>query len=293
MLRALLHDLAAVEGVETVVMRDSRLSALAHAGRVHIVHTPAESHLMFEACLAACDAVWPIAPESGGTLESLARRIADSRTRHLGSSIEAIQVASSKIETSRVLLRAGIAAIRTERSVARLEGYRGPVVVKPDDGAGCRQTYFFEAPDIAGAWLEAHPEFINCAIQPYLPGEALSLSLICQSGCARVLSCNRQRVAVREGLFCFDGTQTGAGGDGRAYQALADAVAHALPGLWGYVGVDFIASADGPVVMEINPRLTSSYVSLAEVSGINPARLVLGLVDAVRFGDPEVGYAHA
>lgn len=293
MLRALLDDLIGVEGVETVAMRDFRLPPLLHVGVVvHTPHNPTEFDSLFDACLAASDAVWPIAPESGGTLESVSRRILNSGKRLLGSSPEVIHVTSSKIATSRILACAGIPAVPTYHFVAGLEDYRGPVVVKPDDGAGCRQTYYFEEPGVATEWLEVNPES-SYIVQPYLPGEALSLSLVCQSGCARVLSCNRQRVVVREGMFHFEGTEAGAGGDGAAYQPLADAIARVLPGLWGYVGVDFIETREGPAVMEINPRLTTSYVGLAEVSGVNPAQLVLGLVDPVRFGEPEVGYAYA
>ena len=292
MLQSLLDDLISVEGVEIVVMRDFRLPILCQIVTVRTPRNPVEFDVLFDACLATSDAVWPIAPESGGTLESVSRRILNSGKRLLGSSPEAIHVASSKIATSRILACAGIPAVPTYHSVAGLDDYRGPVVVKPDDGAGCRQTYYFEESGVAAEWLEANPESAY-VVQPYLPGEALSLSLVCQSGRARVLSCNRQQVVVRESMFHFEGTEAGAGGDGAAYQPLANAIARVLPGLWGYVGVDFIATRDGPAVMEINPRLTTSYVGLAEVGGVNPARLVLGLVDPVRFGKPEVGYAYA
>jgi predicted ATP-grasp superfamily ATP-dependent carboligase len=50
-----------------------------------------------------------------------------------------------------------------------------------------------------------------------------------------------------------------------------------VPGLWGYCGVDFIETPEGPVVVEINPRLTMSYVGLRDATGINPAELVLGM----------------
>ncbi|MBK1722946.1 hypothetical protein [Thiocystis violacea] len=36
-------------------------------------------------------------------------------------------------------------------------------------------------------------------------------------------------------------------------------------------------TSDVPRVLEVNPRLTTSYAGLAEALGINPAELVLGL----------------
>jgi predicted ATP-grasp superfamily ATP-dependent carboligase len=64
--------------------------------------------------------------------------------------------------------------------------------------------------------------------------------------------------------------------DGR-YAQLAREVARALPGLWGYVGIDVIDAVDGPIVVEINPRLTTSYAGLRRALGINAAELVLDL----------------
>ncbi|MHB1231886.1 MAG: ATP-grasp domain-containing protein [Burkholderiales bacterium] len=292
MLHALLDDLVQIDALEISILRDFRLPAPPHGVTVRTPHSATAFAPMFDACLAAADAVWPIAPESGGTLEALSLRIQNSGKRLLGSSPDAVHIASSKIATARILASAGIPAVPTHYSVNGLECYQGPVVVKPDDGAGCQQTYYFDDASAAKQWLEARSES-GYVVQPYLPGTALSLSLLCRSGHARVLSCNRQRVAVREGMFHFDGTETGAGGDGAAYRGLADAIAHALPGLWGYAGVDFIASKQGPVVLEINPRLTTSYAGLGQAAGVNPARLVLGLADPMRFGEAAMGYAHA
>lgn len=292
MLQALLDDLGCVDGVEITVLRDFRLPALHHAVTARMVNSPNEFDLLFDACLAASDAIWPIVPESGGTLELISRRIQDSGKRLLGSSPEVVHVTSSKFATARALAFADILTIPTFLSARALGAYRGPVVVKPDDGAGCQKTYYFDEPSAIEGWMEAHPESVY-VVQPYLAGESLSLSLLCRGAHARVLSCNRQRVEIREKVFHFDGTDVGAGGDGAGYQRLADAIVRAFPGLWGYVGVDFIETWEGPVVIDINPRLTTSYAGLGRAIGLNPARLVLGLADPTRFGETVTAYAYA
>lgn len=292
MLQALLDDLIGVEGLDITVMRDFRLPPLAQAVTTQTIHAPAEFDLLFDTCLAASDAVWPIAPESDETLQRISRRIQDSGKHLLGSSPEAVQLASSKIASSRTLTWAGIPTIPTFHSACLLGAYRGPVVVKPDDGAGCQQTYYFDAPGAVDAWMSAHPESVY-VVQPYLPGAALSLSLLCQNTRARILSCNRQRVSIRDGVFHFEGADAGAGGDSAGYQQLADAIARAVPGLWGYVGVDFMETREGPVVIEINPRLTTAYVGLGKAIGLNPARLVLGLIDPVWSEETAMGSAYA
>ena len=51
-----------------------------------------------------------------------------------------------------------------------------------------------------------------------------------------------------------------------------------LPGLAGYVGMDVIVDDGRVTVLEINPRLTTSYAGLHRAIGRNPAGLVLDLL---------------
>jgi len=55
-------------------------------------------------------------------------------------------------------------------------------------------------------------------------------------------------------------------------QDWAQHVVQALPGLRGLVGVDYIQTKDGPVVLEINPRATTSYAGLRAAMAQNPLR---------------------
>jgi biotin carboxylase len=51
-----------------------------------------------------------------------------------------------------------------------------------------------------------------------------------------------------------------------------------LAGLRGYVGVDMVLTRKEPVVMEINPRLTTSYIGLRRVVNFNPAQAIIDAV---------------
>jgi len=117
--------------------------------------------------------------------------------------------------------------------------------------------------------------------QPWIDGPALSLSLLCDGRGARLLSCNRQHVRVAGGRVTLEAIGVNAVADRNGQLAqLAGRIAAAVPGLWGYVGVDFVLTSQGPVVLEINPRLTTSYCGLRQALGINAAALVLGLLEA-------------
>jgi predicted ATP-grasp superfamily ATP-dependent carboligase len=122
--------------------------------------------------------------------------------------------------------------------------------------------------------------------QPWIDGPALSLSLLCADGVARLLSCNRQLISIAGGRLALEGITVNAVPDaGGQLAALGGRIAAAIPDLWGYVGVDLVATADGPVVLEINPRLTTSYCGLRPALQVNAAELVLGLLRPDRRGD--------
>ncbi|MCK5120689.1 MAG: ATP-grasp domain-containing protein, partial [Methylococcales bacterium] len=51
-------------------------------------------------------------------------------------------------------------------------------------------------------------------------------------------------------------------------------------GLWGYVGIDIIQpELNDPWVVEINPRLTTSYVGINQALDFNVAAAVLDMLD--------------
>jgi predicted ATP-grasp superfamily ATP-dependent carboligase len=211
------------------------------------------------------DAVWSVAPETGGVLRAIAASVPPAKW--LGCTPAAIGVAASKRATLRRLAAAGIdTPLRADDAMSVDNGRRagGRFVVKPDDGAGASDTWRFDS--LADALTHATD---GSAVEPWIDGDALSLTLLCADGRAQLLSLNRQRVAVgADGRISVDGVDSAIepadGPRGRQLQSLASRVADALPGLHGLVGIDLVWHAQrGPVVIELNPRVTTAYVGLS------------------------------
>ena len=276
MWRAMLADLTAITGVEVISLRDDRLAPPAMPGARVIATRAATFADDFRHCLDAVDAVWLLAPESGGLLEALSQAVLRAGKRLLGCHPQAVRIAASKTATAERLAARGVAVIPAHASPYRMRG-ESAVVMKPDDGAGCQDTRLFPSLEAAEDWLLAHPRD-GRIFQPFVAGPARSLSLLCCDGYAQLLTVNRQHVSLNKGCFDFHGVSVNdlADRDGR-YADLADRVAAAIPGLWGHVGVDFIETLRGPVVVEVNPRLTVSYAGLRASLGCNPARRLLEL----------------
>jgi tyramine---L-glutamate ligase len=292
--RALLSDLSAIPDLTLISARASRLPVpeLAQSARSALSHpfSSASSSsssssssrwnpgARFEAGVEAADAVWLVAPEFGGILERLSRHVLRRKRILLGSTPGAVRVASSKLRTVRILARAGVTVVDTYSPHDTLPGNIDAWVVKPDNGSGCIDTRLFSGAGSALAWIAANGGE-RYVLQPFIAGQPCSLSLICCDGVARVLGCNEQRIAVRDNQFHFLGSTVNRMTDSTGqFERLAQKIVAAIPGLWGYVGIDFILAGNGAIVLEVNPRMTTSCAGLHASLGCNPAQLVLGLL---------------
>lgn len=281
-LHALLRDLSELDGIDVLTLRDSRLLPLDLPVTVRTLYHSRELVRQLRRALQECDAVWPIAPESDGELERLSRAVQEHRCTLIGSRPEAVAVAASKLGTIRRLRAHGIPVVPTWNTAqvhAGAELPEPPWVVKPDDGVGCIGTRIVRGrEELLAVLAEAHTA-ADLLVQPYLVGTHASLSVVAGDASCQLLSCNSQRmVVVNDGFRLAGCVVNGVQSDRAGLEQLARAVAGALPGLWGYFGIDLIITADGARVLEVNPRLTTSFAGVSRALGVNVAAMVLGLL---------------
>jgi len=277
MLKSLVRDLVQIPGVEVLTTRDVRLDALGFAVNVLWVHDRVDLARCWEHGVYEADAVWPIAPETDGLLEDLCDYVMAAGRTLLNSRPDGIRTAASKIATAQQLREAGLPVVETWRidMLPPLDG--GNWVLKPDQGVGCLETRLCRGTDALFEALARVNDPARWVMQPYVSGQPASLSLLVGNDDCWLLGCNQQRVALLDDGFVLFGCEVnGLEGDRSTYERLGRAVAEAIPGLWGYVGVDFVVTDDGPVILEVNPRLTTSFVGLSRSLGCNVAAMVLG-----------------
>lgn len=277
MLNALVDDLLALSmGLELVVLRDDRLPLLPHDGIKNVMVGVTDTFMTaWTHWISRCDAAWPIAPETGGILEQLCLDVEIAGKALLACPSVAVRLAASKLATVRRLAESGLPVVET----VAMDGCHLPTgnafVVKPDDGVGCEGIAVIRE----HGQLQAHANTEGLIVQPLLEGEPASLSVLFASGKARLLSCNRQSIERAGDGFILKGCVVNAFPDADgSMQVLAEKVALAMPELWGYAGIDLMMTENGPVILEINPRLTTSYAGLRLATGENPAGSVLDLL---------------
>jgi len=258
MLDAVVADFRAIAGVEPIVLA-------------------AENEVRFRTLAGQADFSLIIAPEFDGILQTRCRWVEESGGRLLGPSSEGVEQAADKLGLARLWEEAGVPTPRTcleNQAPSDLL----PRVLKPRFGAGSQDTYLLRSLDVAGPGAAAVlPEMI---VQEYVAGASASVSFLIGP---------KSRVALQP---CFqrlsaDGRFTYLGGSLPMQRELAErAIAlgsravQAVPGLRGYVGVDLMLGATESCdrVIEINPRLTTSYIGLRQLARFNIAELMLRVV---------------
>ena len=283
MLQALLHDLRSVPDLELILSLDERCLDFSLPFHAEIVVVGAFDDIdqLLPELIAQVDAVWPIAPETEDILAGIAQRVKKMGKTLLLSDPEMVTVCGNKLTTFECLKACSLPVVDT----LPLGGLGAlpfiASVIKPIDGVGCEGNIILNNPEQFPAALAGLGDTARYLIQPLCEGRAISLSCLFKRGRAWLLCCNWQEVDVVDNCFslraCWVNAESRRHG---YYQDLIDRVAQAMPGLWGYVGIDLIETDEEAWILEINPRLTTSYGGILAATGINVAEQVLGLLQA-------------
>jgi predicted ATP-grasp superfamily ATP-dependent carboligase len=241
----------------------------------------------------------------------IARSDSNSKCELIGSRGFAIKVCSDKLVLNNLLGFRKIAMPETALFDPRsplLKNWRfplWPVVIKPRDGAGSQNTFFVQTKeDLQRVRTELHhvtrPDaFIR---QAYIPGKALSVALlIAADGTVREVLPVAEQHLRDDGCFQYLGGRIPADIPVETALAVQQLATHAcqVVGATGYVGCDIVLTdfnhdfkpfdrvalsqvklrrslpQGQPVLIEINPRLTTSYLGYRLLTDDNiAARLI-------------------
>jgi predicted ATP-grasp superfamily ATP-dependent carboligase len=280
MLRAAASDFQALPDVCVTVLHDARWAGLElpPCEIVTVAEASAEQ-AAFQQLARRADWTLVIAPEFRGILRDRCRTVAAAGGKLLSPGEEFVAVAADKPQTVQRLAAAGIPVpqgVRWDPASPLPRDFPYPAVLKPADGAGSLGVQWIDGVGRAvgraglgdAAWLER-----------YCPGLPASVAVLCgPAGLAPLPAC-RQRLSD-DGRFRYLGGEAPLAEPlTRRAQRLAVAAATALPPTVGYVGVDLVLGEadDGKddVVIEVNPRLTTSYVGLRRLVCGNLAAAML------------------
>ena len=267
-------------GLCVVTTQDVRLGESAadpcQAFRVDTVRSAEDERQLIAEHASASDWTLIVAPESDGVLVRRVQWAEHHGARLLGLSSELCELFSNKHETANWLSRRGIQTTvgqlvdSTDRQFP--QGVAVPSVCKPNDGAGSVGVFTVEDPSIWSPPSSPHRLETRCQ------GDSASISLLCGKHGHAPLPCVYQHLSD-DGCFQYRG---GALPVSPSFQLRAKSLAlevadHLPPSARGLVGIDLVLAeqADNDVIVEVNPRVTTSYVGLRQACRSNLASAMI------------------
>ena len=292
MLRSIISD-SKILGNNITTLIDSRLQLFnppLEADNIVTVSSPEEFCMQVKELSGVVDAVYVIAPEFNRILEKLVETIATSGGLSLNCEVDAIKRSSNKITIYETVKRIGLKSPETvtlnihekigniRRIIKELEY---PLIFKPLDCVGCGGLSIVkDVEDIEDAVKKVAKESTDdfFIAQNLVKGKAVSVNVISTGDKTLPVTLNRQFVKLEPpdkqsgyigGCVPFDHKLKK-----KALNA-AERVVEAIKGLKGYVGVDMVLTEEEPIIIEVNPRLTTSYIGLNRAINFNPAEALV------------------
>ncbi len=280
MLSAVLEDFARCPDIETITLLDPcLLPAVAELAPSVVPHAApvGSEEQVFRTLAAHADWSLLIAPEFDDILFQRCRWVEEEGGRLLGPSSAAVRMTADKLTLTCHWISSGIPTPSSPSPY--------PLVCKPRFGAGSQATFLVHNEDeLDRARRQAQDEGWSGELirQPYVRGLAVSVAFLAGSSEWHSLPAVEQHLS-NEGRFRYLGghlplpTRL----DYRA-RRLAERAARCVEGLHGWFGMDLVLgdaeNGSGDVVIEINPRLTTSYVGLRRLARFNLAEALLAVV---------------
>jgi len=281
MFAALLHDVVKEDRFEAVALVDEAWADEPPSGvRLHRVIPGNEMDALLEQA-ARVDATLLVAPESGGILGRRVAAVRNRGGRPLAASAGFIEVASDKQATVAALAAAGVpvpAGRSLEAGDGWPRGFRLPAVRKARASVGCDGLV------VVGEGRDPpRPADGPTRLEAFSDGTPVGVSCLCGPGVVWPLPPMRQLFTGGESPRFTGGMPLADVGMRDRAERLARrsiaAVARAAAGAVGWVGVDMIIGTRddgrGDRVLEVNPRLTTSFVGYERSCATSLVRAML------------------
>ena len=274
MRESLLRDLQKIAGVHVGSTYDDRL--LPGAASFIPVRNEKQAWKIWEEQMRQADLIWLIAPESDGILSELLYMAEICEGRVVGCGRDCVERVSDKTLINKLLSDKGIPTAQS-LSLREFEYHDDERwVIKPNRGAGSEHCYFVDSQQNFSKVMQSIGDKSEFIVERYVEGESGSISLDCAQDNIQLLGINQQLSRIENHMFQCDAILSNQFSERRRELLdLAESIKQCVPELNGYVGIDLILTEDTVHVVEINPRLTTSYAGLSEQSSFNIAEQIL------------------
>jgi len=261
----------------SILINRDNLDLIDHqSNRISFILTAEDSKLSYFEKLSkleidSSDYFLIVAPETNNLLYQITKIMEDKNIKNLGCSSNCIKKAANKwllyqqFKNTPVLLPETYLINSAE---VELKKDFFPAVIKAKYSAGSELKIVKSKKEFNNLKLE---DYNGQIIQKVIDGIPGSLSIAANSKEFKILSINKQLINTDDFSYLGSIINHKFQGDYKL-QELANLIKNKFPCLNGYFGIDFIYTQKGFYLLEINPRITSSFIGLAAIS--NPAEII-------------------
>ena len=213
--------------------------------------------------------VLPILPESHNILYHYSRFLEKNKIKKILSSSETIKVMSDKKLFSNFCKKSEIKHPLLISDISKIKKNK-LYVIKDRFGAGCSYIQIISGKDIERFDSKKY------IIQEYIKGQSFSASIFCSKGNFTILSLNEHQVKKKRNNYIKINeiiVNKNISDNPKIY-GLINKLKKSISTLSGYIGIDFIMTNDDIYIIELNPRITTSFTKLNSTLGINLAELI-------------------
>jgi predicted ATP-grasp superfamily ATP-dependent carboligase len=239
---------------------------------------------------AAFDGVIIVAPEIDGIASRWTKSLEAAGATLLSPPSQFVDWASDKLDVARTLAALSPATWMTREafqlsSIIRTSAER--FVVKPRDGVGAMFTLAVDWANLSSAidWIRANGCRGELVIQPRIVGDAVSVAVVGREGRAPiVLPTAHQEIEETKiaelptaTRFHYRGGLVPLAGFDDRIRRLVDELWRKVDPFDGWFGLDLVLADDGDdVIVDVNPRLTTSYLGYSRLLPGIGGRLLVG-----------------
>jgi len=216
------------------------------------------------------DKVLILAPEENLILFNLIKSLEDKNIGHFNTNSNFIYSSTNKFELNIKLKNSEKYQIKTYKDYSKVYTDK-EIVAKPNDGVGAQNLFIFKNKFD----LEKNKHRLNDfhIYQEYIKGIIIGINIVITKNKIIILSINEQiyknsssneiylsKIHIGKYNYMFDD-----------FRIFVESILSNFNIFFGFIGIDAILTQDKKILfLEINPRLTTSYIGLRESIGTNP-----------------------
>ena len=217
------------------------------------------------------DYILPIAPEIDLNLFHYAQFLEKHKLNFILSDSRTIKLLSDKLLFYKECQKNNIPTIKTNLLTNQLKKNDKKFIIKDRYGAGCSYVKIFKK------YKDVENNNFDKIIQPYINGKHYSLCLFFNQNNYNLLTVNKQKLEINDNdMIRLTNLHVNVPHNFHPkINSLIFLIMKSFPGLRGYIGIDIIIKKDKIFIVEINPRITTSFIGMYETIGINIIDLIV------------------